>query len=180
MTDTQRPWDRRTTERDPAYEAFAASLDTGSLRDAYRQRSGNEKVTPSHRRDRPSASRLAAIRAQRQRLREHLIQPRVLDRHQVRALPLRLTPKILQLRIHVVPGRTCRHLRELLQSPLEANTVRVGIRVGPVLGQLLRNHPVDHASQPILHGIASSHREALGFAIRPLDRLRPGRPLARR
>ena len=38
MTDTQRPWDRLTTESDPAYEAFAAYLDTGSLRDAYRQR----------------------------------------------------------------------------------------------------------------------------------------------
>ena len=35
MTDTQRPWDRLTTESDPAYEAFAAYLDTGSLRDAY-------------------------------------------------------------------------------------------------------------------------------------------------
>ena len=45
MTDTQRPWDRRTTESDPAYEAFAAYLETGSLRDAYRQRSGNEKAT---------------------------------------------------------------------------------------------------------------------------------------
>ena len=32
--DTQRPWDRRTPESDPAYEAFAAYLDTGSLRDA--------------------------------------------------------------------------------------------------------------------------------------------------
>ena len=39
MTDTQRPWDRLTTESDPAYEAFAAYLDIGSLRDAYRQRS---------------------------------------------------------------------------------------------------------------------------------------------
>ena len=45
MTDTQRPWDRLTTESDPAYEAFAAYLETGSLRDAYRQRSGNEKAT---------------------------------------------------------------------------------------------------------------------------------------
>ena len=78
MTDTQRPWDRRTPESDPAYEAFAAYLDTGSLRDAYRQRSGNEKAPPSHRRDSQSASRLAAIREQRQRLREHLIQPGVL------------------------------------------------------------------------------------------------------
>ena len=60
MTDTQRPWDRLTTESDPAFEAFAAYLDTGSLRDAYRQRSGNEKATPSHRRDRQSASRHAA------------------------------------------------------------------------------------------------------------------------
>ena len=41
MTDTQRPWDRLTTESDPAYEAFAAHLETGSLRDAYRQRKGN-------------------------------------------------------------------------------------------------------------------------------------------
>ena len=78
MTDTQRPWDRLTTESDPAYEAFAEYLDTGSLRDAYRQRSGNEKATPSHRRDSQSASRHAAIREQRQRLREHLIQPGVL------------------------------------------------------------------------------------------------------
>ena len=39
MTDTQRPWDRLTPDSDPAYEAFAAYLDTGSLRDAYRQRS---------------------------------------------------------------------------------------------------------------------------------------------
>ena len=39
MTDTQRPWDRLTTDSDPAYEACAAYLDTGSLRDAYRQRS---------------------------------------------------------------------------------------------------------------------------------------------
>ena len=60
MTDTQRPWDRLTTESDPAYEAFAAYLDTGSLRDAYRHRSGSEKATPSHRRDSQSASRHAA------------------------------------------------------------------------------------------------------------------------
>ena len=75
MTDPQRPWDRRTPDSDPAYDAY---LDTGSLRDAYRQRSGNEKATPSHRRDNQSASRHAAIREQRQRLREHLIQPGVL------------------------------------------------------------------------------------------------------
>ena len=78
MTDTPRLWDRRADESDPAFEAFAAHLDTGSLRDAYRQRSDNEKATPSHRRDSQSASRLAAIREQRQRLREHLIQPGVL------------------------------------------------------------------------------------------------------
>ena len=78
MTDTQRPWDRLTPDSDPAYEACAAYLDTGSLRDAYRQRSGNEKATPSHRRESQSASRHAAIREQRQRLREHLIQPGVL------------------------------------------------------------------------------------------------------
>ena len=78
MTDTQRPWDRLTPESDPAYEACAAYLDPGSLRDAYRQRSGNEKATPSHRRESQSASRHAAIREQRQRLREHLIQPGVL------------------------------------------------------------------------------------------------------
>ena len=45
MTDTQRPWDRLTTESDPAYEAFTAYLDTGSLRDAYRQRSGKVQAT---------------------------------------------------------------------------------------------------------------------------------------
>ena len=49
MTDTQRPWDRLTPESDPAYEAFAAYLDTGSLRDAYRQRSGAElRNVPAH------------------------------------------------------------------------------------------------------------------------------------
>ena len=36
MTDTPRRWDRLTAESDPAFEAFAAYLDTGSLRDAYR------------------------------------------------------------------------------------------------------------------------------------------------
>ena len=41
MTDTPRRWDRLTAENDPAFEAFAAYLDTGSRRDAYRQRSGN-------------------------------------------------------------------------------------------------------------------------------------------
>ena len=45
MTDTQRPWDRRTPDSDPAFEAFAAYLDTGSLRDAYRQRSGKAQAT---------------------------------------------------------------------------------------------------------------------------------------
>ena len=108
MTDTPRPWDRLTPESDPAYEACAAYLDTGSLRDAYRQRSGNEKATPSHRRDSQSASRHAAIREQRQRLREHLIQPGVLERHQVGARHLRLAPKFLPLRCHVVPGRAFR------------------------------------------------------------------------
>ena len=47
MTDTPRRWDRLTAESDPAFEAFAAYLDTGSLRDAYRQRSGN--AVPSSR-----------------------------------------------------------------------------------------------------------------------------------
>ena len=45
MTDTPRPWDRRADESDPAYEAFAAYLDVGSLRDAYRQRSGKAQAT---------------------------------------------------------------------------------------------------------------------------------------
>ena len=31
MTDTKRPWDRLTTESDPAYEAFAAYLETGRV-----------------------------------------------------------------------------------------------------------------------------------------------------
>ena len=94
MTDTPRPWDRLTPESDPAYEACAACLDTGSLRGAYRQRSGNDPATPSHRRDSQSASRHAAIREQRQRLREHLIQPGVLERHQVRARHLRLAAEV--------------------------------------------------------------------------------------
>ena len=45
MTDTTRAWDRLTTESDPAFEAFAAYLETGSLRDAYRQRSGKAQAT---------------------------------------------------------------------------------------------------------------------------------------
>ena len=45
MTDTQRPWDRRADESDPAFEAFALYLETGSLRDAYRQRSGKVQAT---------------------------------------------------------------------------------------------------------------------------------------
>ena len=32
MTDNPHPWDRRAAESDPAYEAFAAYLDVGSLR----------------------------------------------------------------------------------------------------------------------------------------------------
>ena len=36
----ENPWDRQPTETDPAFEAFAAYLATGSLRDAYRQLSG--------------------------------------------------------------------------------------------------------------------------------------------
>ena len=45
MTNTPHPWDRRADESDPAYEAFAAYLDVGSLRDAYRQRSGKAQAT---------------------------------------------------------------------------------------------------------------------------------------
>ena len=47
MTDTPHPWDRRAAESDPAYEAFAAYLETGSLLDAYRQRSGKAQATPA-------------------------------------------------------------------------------------------------------------------------------------
>ena len=45
MTGTPRPWDRLTAEGDPAFEALAAYLETGSLRDAYRQRSGKAQAT---------------------------------------------------------------------------------------------------------------------------------------
>ena len=45
MTDTPRRWDRLTAESDPAFEAFATYLDTGSLLDAYRQRSGKAQAT---------------------------------------------------------------------------------------------------------------------------------------
>ena len=141
MTDTPRPWDRRTAESDPAFEAFAAYLDTGSRRDAYRQRSGNEKATPSHRRDSQSASRHAAIREQRQRLREHLIQPGVLERHEIPALDLRLAPQFLELRCHVVPDRAGRDIRDLLHRPFDAHTVLVGVHLRPFLGQLLRDRP---------------------------------------
>ena len=181
MTDTPRPWDRLTTESAPAYEAFAAYLDTGSRRDAYRQRSGNETAPPSPRRDSQSASRHAAIREQRQRLREHLIQPGVLERHQVRALHLRLAPKFLQLRCHVVPGRAFRDVRQLLHGPLDADPVRVGIRVGPVLGELRRDRAVAGAGQPILHRRPTPHREPLHFPLGPgRGQLRPMLPLARR
>ena len=181
MTDTQRPWDRLTTESDPAYEAFAAYLDTGSLRDAYRQRSGNEKAPPSHRRDSQSASRHAAIREQRQRLREHLIQPGVLERHRVRAIHLRLAPQFLVFGRHVIPDRADRDVRKLLHGPLEAHTVLVGVRLRPFLCQLFRNRPVARTGQPILHGIAPSHRQTLDFPLRPWRGwLRPMLPLARR
>ena len=45
MTDTPRLWDRRAAESDPAFEACAAYLETGSLLDAYRQRSGKAQAT---------------------------------------------------------------------------------------------------------------------------------------
>ena len=45
MTEPPHPWDRLPTETAKSYIAFAAYLETGSLRDAYRQRSGNEKAT---------------------------------------------------------------------------------------------------------------------------------------
>ena len=167
MTDTQRPWDRLTTESDPAYEAFAAYLDTGSLRDAYRQRSGNEKATPSHRRDSQSASRHAAIREQRQRLREHLIQPGVLERHQVRALHLRLAPKFLQLRCHVVPGRAFRDVRQLLHGPLDADALRVRILPRSLLGQLLGDDAVGRPGQAILHCRQAAHSRAFILALGP-------------
>ena len=48
MTDTPHPWDRRAAESDPAYEAFAAYLETGSLLDAYRQRSGKAQGRRRH------------------------------------------------------------------------------------------------------------------------------------
>ena len=167
MTDTPRPWDRRTTESDPAYEAFAAYLDTGSLRDAYRQRSGNEKATPSHRRDSQSASRHAAIREQRQRLREHLIQPGVLERHRVRAIHLRLAPQFLVFGGHVIPDRADRDVRDLLHvhGPFDAHTVLVGVRLRPFLGQFLRDRSVARTGQPILHRRQPPHRKTLDLAF---------------
>ena len=44
-TNPTRPWNRRATETDPAFEAFALYLEHGSLRDAYRQRSGKAQAT---------------------------------------------------------------------------------------------------------------------------------------
>ena len=143
MTDTPRPWDRRTPDSDPAYDACAAYLDTGSLRDAYRQRSGNEKALPSHRRDSQSASRHAAIREQRQRLREHLTQPGVLERHAGHHAVSRshgVDP--LHLSRHVVMGRLARDVLDLLHGPLDADAMRVRILQRALLGQLLVPHPV--------------------------------------
>ena len=167
MTDTPRPWDRRTPDSDPAYEACAAYLDTGSLRDACPQRSGNEKATPSHRRDSQSASRHAAIREQRQRLREHLIQPGVLERHQVRALHLRLAPKFLQLRCHVVPDRAFRDVRDLLHGPLDADAMRVRILQRALLGQLLSDDAVGCPSQAVSHSRKAGHSEAFYLPLGP-------------
>ena len=45
MPDTRQPWDRIKAESDPAYEAFAAYLETGSILTAYRQRPGKDKAT---------------------------------------------------------------------------------------------------------------------------------------
>ena len=158
-----------------------AYLDTGSLRDAYRQRSGNEKATPSHRRDSQSASRHAAIREQRQRLREHLIQPGVLERYEIPALDLSLAPQFLHLGCHVIPDRTLRDVRDLLHGPFEADPVLVSVRLRPLFRQLLRNHPVARTGQPILHGRTPSHRQTFSFPLRTWrGRLRLVLPLARR
>ena len=46
MTDTKRPWDRLTTESDPAYEAFAAYLETGRARQRLRRHTAVLRVTP--------------------------------------------------------------------------------------------------------------------------------------
>ena len=43
-TNPPRPSDRRAAETDPAFLAFAAYLEHGSLRDAWRQRSGNDQA----------------------------------------------------------------------------------------------------------------------------------------
>ena len=161
MTDTQRPWDRLTTESDPAYEACAAYLEPGSLRDAYRQRSGNEKATLSHRRDSQSASRHA------ERLREHLIQPGVLERHQVRALYLRLAPKFLQLRCHVVPGCPGRNVLDLLHGPFDADAVRVRILPRAILGQLLGDGAVGCPRQAVSHSRQAAHSEAFYLPLGP-------------
>ena len=177
MTDTQRPWDRLTTKATPRTKRSPRTSTPARCG----TRTGNEKAPPSHRRDSQSASRHAAIREQRQRLREHLIQPGVLERHQVRALHLRLAPKFLQLRCHVVPGRAFRDVRQLLHGPLDADPVRVGIRVDPVLGELRRDRAVAGAGQPILHRRPTPHREPLHFPLGPgRGRLRPMLPLARR
>ena len=181
MTDTPRPWDRRTPDSDPAYDACAAYLDTGSLRDAYRQRSGNEKAPPSHRRESQSARRPAALREQRQRLREHLIHPGVLERHQVRARHLRLAPKFLVFRCHVIPDRAFRDARELFHGPVEAHTVLVGVRLRPFRCQFLRDRSVARTSQPILHRRTTPNRKTLVVPLRTWrGRLRPLLPLTHR
>ena len=178
MTDTQRPWDRRTPDSDPAYDACAAYLDTGSRRDAYRQRSGN--AVPSSRYSQ-SASRHAAIREQRQRLREHLIHPGVLERHQVRARHLRLAPQFLVFGRYVIPDRADRDVRDLLHGPLDAHPVLVGVRLRPFLGQFLRDRSVARTGQPILHRRTTPNRKTLVVPIRTWrGRLRPLPPLTRR
>ena len=79
----------------------------------------------------------------------------------------RLAPQFLELRGHVVPGRAFRDIRDLLHRPFDAHTVLVGVHLRPFLGQLRRDRAVAGASQPILHGIAPSHSQALGFPLGP-------------
>ena len=44
MTEQPNPWDRLSTETDPAFEGFLSYLETGSIRDAYRLRTGSKKA----------------------------------------------------------------------------------------------------------------------------------------
>ena len=100
-------------------------------------RTGNDPATKRQRRpivaiaSRPD--RHAAIREQRQRLREQLVETRILQRHQVGTLQLRLPAQIFHFRHHVFPGGLDRDGLDLPHRPVDADALLVCVRLRPLI-----------------------------------------------